>query len=869
VRAKVNSKELDYLKKLKRHISRITEQNEALRRDFDEREERHIRQLASLKRADYRGQLPATLAGVQSLLPWRKNKRLRRLAHTYRLIASSPLFDADWYLANNPDVAAMRMDPVLHYLENGALEGRSPGPQFDAAAYLRRYPDVAEKGEIALLHYLRHGSREDRKTLVSRESAPRASIAAETECTVAVPFGFVTKPVIAARPIAAIIHIYYSDMANELRRYLDSVPGDVDVFISTADRASKEIVEEAFSNWAKGKVEIRIMPNRGRDIAPKLLGFQDVYRCYDIFVHLHSKRSLHTDGLESWRRHLCETLVGSSLVASSVIDAFQRNPRLGMISSSHFEPVRDRLAWGSNFDCAARLAEMMGFTIDSTAPLDFPSGSMFWARSEALRPLLDLNLSSDEFEDEEGQIDGTLAHALERLFFYICERAGFDWMKISRPDMFPTRSTVYRIESPNEVDGFLRDRSLRLLDPVQRRFRAPLPEFVPLTTAAPAQEKPAKLVAFYLPQFHAIPENDAWWGKGFTEWANVRASVPLFEGHRQPHVPIDLGYYDLLQDGVMARQAELAKLYGIEGFCFYHYWFSGKRLLNKPVDQLLTDKRISISFCLCWANENWTRRWDGLENEILIAQNYSKGEETEFIKSVAVYMRDERYITISGKPLLLVYRPKLLPRVKQTAETWRRWCVDNGIGEIYLASTTSFEESDPSVYGFDAAVEFSPNNASPRNLTDTVTPLTNEFNGTVFDWNSLPERDASRVPSPYKLYRCVCPMWDNTPRRKNSGTAFVNNTPKAYQRWLMDAIDDTVQRAAYTPDERLIFINAWNEWGEGAHLEPDTANGYAYLQATRAALEEWSRRNAWLKALDRRSEEESYRHWQGPQKRGD
>ena len=856
----MNGRELGrHLQQLKRHVQKVIEQNKALRRDLDEKEEDHIRQLASLKRADYRGQLPSKLVGFRRLVPWR-SKKLRRLARNYRALASSPLFDADWYLANNPDVAAIRMDPVLHYLKHGGLEGRSPGPQFDAATYLRLYPDVAANGENALLHYILHGSWEGRKAFLPREAPilPReASIRPENDYTVAVPFAYITKPVIATRPIAAIIHIFYCDMAYELRGYLDSIPGGVDVFISTVDQLSKATIENAFANWTQGKLEIRITPNLGRDIAPKLVAFRDVYDRYDIVVHLHSKRSLHTDGLASWRRHLLETLVGSSLGTSSVIDAFQRNPKLGMISSSHFEPVRAWLSWGSNFDCAARLAERMGFKIDSTAPLDFPSGSMFWARSEALRPLLDLNLSTDEFEGEDGQIDGTLAHAIERLFFYICERAGFDWMKISRTDLFPTRSTVYRIGSPDEVDCFLRDYRLCLLDPAQRRFRPPLLEFVPLTAVTPPPEKPVKLVAFYLPQFHAIPENDAWWGTGFTEWTNVRASTPLFEGHRQPHVPIDLGYYDLLREGVMTRQVELAKLYGIEGFCFYYYWFNGKRLLFKPIDQFLADKRIDFSFCLCWANENWSRRWDGKENEILIAQNYSKDAEIEFIKGVFTYMRDSRYIRINGKPLLLVYRPNLLPFPKETAARWRNWCKHNGIGEIYLAYAKSLENYDPSSYGFDAGVEFSPNNTPPINLTNTVMPIAKEFSATVYDWDSLPERNYSGMPQRYKVYRCVCPMWDNTPRRKNNSTIYVNNTPKSYQRWLMDAIDDTVQTAAYNPDERLIFINAWNKWGEGAHLEPDAANGYAYLHATRAALEEYCHRNRWLRVLNRDSDEDS------------
>lgn len=359
---------------------------------------------------------------------------------------------------------------------------------------------------------------------------------------------------------------------------------------------------------------------------------------------------------------------------------------------------------------------------------------------------------------------------------------------------------------------------------------------VPLTTVAALMTKPARVIAFYLPQFHAIPENDQWWGKGFTEWTNVRAAEPQFIGHYQPHVPGDLGYYNLLDPAVQRRQIELAKLYGVEGFCFYFYWFGGKRLLEKPVENWLNDKSLDLPFCLCWANENWTRRWDGLDAEILIDQKHSPEDDIAFIAEAAPYLRDPRYIRVAGKPLLLVYRPSELPSAKQTAQRWRKWCVENGIGDIHLAYTQSFEQVDPSVYGFDAAIEFPPNRSHPPDMTQAVTPLHAEFSMKVYDWRVFKERSESYGDPGYSLYRTVCPGWDNTARRKNAGTAFINNTPELYCGWLADAIKDTKKRFT-RPDQRLIFVNAWNEWAEGAHLEPDARYGYAWLQATRDALE--------------------------------
>lgn len=350
---------------------------------------------------------------------------------------------------------------------------------------------------------------------------------------------------------------------------------------------------------------------------------------------------------------------------------------------------------------------------------------------------------------------------------------------------------------------------------------------------------PAALYAFYLPQFHPIKENDEWWGEGFTEWTNVRPAKPLYDGHYQPHEPDpngSLGYYDLRETSdVMGKQIQLAQQYGIEGFCFYFYWFAGERLLEEPLLNLLSDKDLDVPFCLCWANENWSRRWDGRDDDVLMAQNNTPEDDLAFIKYISKYLKDTRYRQINGKPLLIVYRPIELPDPKATAARWRDYCRKSGIGEIYLAYTQSFENNDPRDYGFDGAIEFPPNNSAPPDLTATITPLSEAFSGKVYDWDIFPTRSHNYTVPDYPLFRSVCPAWDNTARRKQGGTVFEGSTPERYKHWLTNALIDSEARIE-NPNDRLIFVNAWNEWAEGAHLEPDARYGHAYLAATRAAL---------------------------------
>jgi GT2 family glycosyltransferase/glycosyltransferase involved in cell wall biosynthesis len=345
-----------------------------------------------------------------------------------------------------------------------------------------------------------------------------------------------------------------------------------------------------------------------------------------------------------------------------------------------------------------------------------------------------------------------------------------------------------------------------------------------------------RTLAFYLPQYHPIPENDTWWGTGFTEWTSVTRAKPLFPGHYQPHLPSELGFYDLRMEEVRDAQAALAREYGIYGFCYHYYWFGGKRVLERPLDQMLASGKPDFPFCLCWANENWTRRWDGRDQEVLLKQDYAEGWERAFIRDLVPALKDRRYVRVSGKPLLLVYRTESLPDPNKAARIWREEAVRAGIGDLYLCRVESFAASNPDSIGFDAACQFPPLLISPVEL-DPASVLNGRdastFKGKMFDYREL-ARAALTPERSYKLFFGVTPSWDNTPRRNTHAYMWSNDSSGAYENWLAQAVKNTV---GYFPaDERLIFVNAWNEWGEGCHLEPDRRHGRAFLEATRRAL---------------------------------
>ncbi len=346
-----------------------------------------------------------------------------------------------------------------------------------------------------------------------------------------------------------------------------------------------------------------------------------------------------------------------------------------------------------------------------------------------------------------------------------------------------------------------------------------------------------RLIALYLPQFHQFKENNEWHGRGFTEWTNVTKAKPLFPSHYQPKLPIDVGFYDLTHDDVMYRQIELAKNYGIGGFAFYYYWFSGKKLMEKPVYNYLNNKELDFPFCIHWANENWSKRWDGGNHELLIKQNFSQSDYENFAKDLYEFFKDDRYIKIDGRPLFIIYRPALFKKELTVGfiKYLKSYMKEKGLKEPYIIGTKQFKFYDnPKDWELDAVMEFEISNI--QGLQEKTTPkMDDNTSFKVYDWSTYITLGKQKKDYIYKTFKTVFPRWDNSARKSYTGALVYDGaTPNIYGTWLQYAINEALKN---NKDERIVFINAWNEWAEGAMLEPDIKYGYAYLDTTRKVLE--------------------------------
>lgn len=373
-----------------------------------------------------------------------------------------------------------------------------------------------------------------------------------------------------------------------------------------------------------------------------------------------------------------------------------------------------------------------------------------------------------------------------------------------------------------------------------RRWTRPGPGFEDGSPIPPSAPRQAKVLAYYLPQFHSFRENDSWWGTGFTEWTNLPRGLPRFAGHHQPRVPRDLGFYRLdTADGTetLRRQARMARDAGVHGFVFYYYWFNGHRLMDGPLERLLADPSVDLPFALMWANENWTRRWDGAESEILISQDYRPEDDVAMVADFARHFRDPRYIRVEGgRPLLFLYRPGIIPSCSETVGRWRALFRDLHGEDPVIVMAQAFGDTDPRRHGLDGAVEF-----PPHKLTQHMPPVNHEielldpeFRGKIYHYDKVVEESLAEPHPDFPLIKCACPSWDNDARRQGSGLVITGSTPAKYEGWLRGLVERARRHPTF--GDSFVCINAWNEWCEGAYLEPDLHWGSAYLNATGRAV---------------------------------
>ena len=590
--------------------------------------------------------------------------------------------------------------------------------------------------------------------------------------------------------VAVFVHLYYEDLWKEFSEHIKNIPlKKYDVFVNLVeDSYSQETISYIKNDFPN--VNITISPNLGYDIGGFINQIKNIdFSKYDLICKIHSKKSLHhkTFNGEIWRARLLNSILGSKERVKSVFQIFETSPKVGMVGSAEF--LRREI--NSNYDFFVSLCKKFSLPVD-VSRLEFFAGTMFWCRADIIQIIKQADMKIEDFKRPDAEKDGTLAHAFERFFGYLTKEYGYQLQGI--------KSEIKFLAPKGDVS----------------KIRA---------------------ISFYFPQYHRIHENDKWWGDGFTDWVNVKKAKPLFSGHYQPHEPTDfLGYYNLDSNETMLKQADMAREYGIFGFCYYYYWFNGKKVLDAPINKMLKNEKIDFPFCICWANENWTRKWDGLENNILMEQKHSLEQDIEFIKDVMPFLKDKRYIKIDNKPLLLVYRPSLFKNAPETVSAWREECKKEGFPDVYLCMVQSFGEKSPLPYGFDAAVQFPPHNmgGGVKIENNSTYDIPADFTGALFDYQKYVNVRDYLNKENYKLFRGIMPQWDNTARRVKNQSIFVNATPDAYSQWLLGIVNYTKNN--FWGEEKIIFINAWNEWAEGCHLEPDKKYGNKYLEITKKIL---------------------------------
>lgn len=609
--------------------------------------------------------------------------------------------------------------------------------------------------------------------------------------------------------VAVVIHCFYADLLEELLNHVALIPVDFDLFVTNASGHPISVPED-FSPHV-GHVVVVDVENHGRDIFPLIqLVNKGALDPYEIILKVHTKKSpwreqhaeLSGDGA-GWKDQFLGDLVGSESRVEDILDAFATDTSLGLITAQGSIVGSD--FWGGDQHITSQLMKRLELAINPDH-LKFASGSMYWVRGFVLQGLRAFNLEEADFDEEDGQVDGTTAHAVERIIGIVTEEAGLHLVETTEVE-------------ENAAAG---NRPYHRFDRDAERFAR------------------AQILPFYLPQFHDSPQNNRWWGEGFTEWSNVAAAVPAYRGHFQPRLPSELGFYDLGNDAVRRKQGALAREHGIAGFMYYYYWFSGERVLNLPIEKMYASD-VDTPFCIMWANENWTRRWDGRSQDVLVGQDYSKVPAENFIDDVMDFLKDPRYIRVDGKAMLAVYRPAQMENFSEVVKEWRRRAQKAGVGELYVLAVSVAEEFDglgsaADSMGLDGTLQFPPHNLPWVAGPAMEAGLDSRWRGNFMSYGeSVKASLAMSGALADNDYPGAMVTFDNTARRQWKADTWYGSNPYTFHRWMMGLIASVMPR---NPRDRIVFVNAWNEWAEGAVLEPTTRFGRTFLLAIRNSV--WS-----------------------------
>ena len=585
--------------------------------------------------------------------------------------------------------------------------------------------------------------------------------------------------------VVVVAHVHYPEIWGDIEDRLARMPEAFDLVVTVTEGSAEMAVNRIRARHPYAAIEV--VPNRGRDWAPLVhVANKGLLAGYDAVAKVHTKKSEHRIDGDGWRLELLDGVFESPEQIARIVALLREDRSVGLVvPTGHVSGTEH---WGSDQGIVEMLASRLPMAFDPHE-LKFPAGAMFWCRPWLIDRLADLDIDESDFEPEAGQYDGTTAHALERLVGIY--------------------TTVAGMEIVEAMDVKARLAAVR---------KNP--------TARP------RVLAFYLPQYHAVPENDLFWGEGFTDWVNVKRARPMFDGHRQPMEPTsELGHYDLRDPAVLKAQASLAREHGVDGFVFHHYWFDGRKVLDAPLNAWLADPSIDLPLALCWANEAWTRRWDGQADDVLIPQTYSEGWATRFWADISAALADPRYIRVDGKPLLVVYRIGEIPDPVAAVRVWRERAREAGHPGLYVAAVRPSREVDPLaadvLRAVDALISFPPGGDITVESVIPLVPGPCEIvNGDVMSYaTAFDERLPVAGPGQPPIMPGVMPGWDNTARRGSDAYLFMGANPVSFAGAMRRRIPSNMIPAA----ESMVFVNAWNEWAEGAVIEPSTRFGEATL----------------------------------------